>query len=86
MDVEGNKIYARITNQRSDAYDKVFAPNINTADAHYNVANIEGLDENNVTDIDTAHMTAAETEALWEFFQQFGVSIQDLTICMPPLL
>lgn len=86
VDDEGNKIYAKITNQRSDAYDKVFAPNINTSDAHYNVANIEGLDENNVTDIDTAHMTAAETEALWEFFQQFGVSIQDLTICMPPLL
>lgn len=83
-DNEGNKLYINDTNQRSDYYVKVFAPDANFDNAYLDKANITGLDENNVIDIDTAHMTAAETESLWEFMQQFGIGVQDLTKFFAP--
>lgn len=85
-DDEGNKLYIHDTNQRSDYYGKVFAPDVEANDAYFDKANIDGLDQNNVIDIDSAHMTSAEVEALWEFLQQFGVNVQDLTKFFAPYI
>lgn len=83
-DDEGNKLYINDTNQRSDYLGKVFAPDAVSDNVYLNKANIDGLDENNVIDIDTAHMTSAEVDALWEFMQQFGIGVEDLTKFFAP--